>query len=305
MKQACAMAAKHGRVASGFGTDECGICCEPWGKKMAETLHCGHVFHRDCIRAYQKVSGRCPVCRAWIGVDVDDVVEIYRLLQWDEAAKQAAQLDPESRRRLALELRRPWWEDALHSILGHVFQQASIAKTGKDASAAAELKWIRSLLSPKYDAAVNALCAAVPKGQRELLEAWTMSFEDRINRLWVEDWQRANAKLEFVGFALQCIALDLIGDDILYYSDFAKSWCRAVNLDVSPVWALATYPDLIRPRTTYKQDFDACYGMLTNLRVPPVLRRPTTPVVTATTPVRIILDDPQMTLLVRHYDVKF
>lgn len=281
VEDACLMAEKHGRLATGFLTDECGICCEGWGTLAPQTLHCGHVFHTKCLREYQRVSldGRCPTCRAWIGGDE----VIHRMLQLE-----------------GLDVRDvPWWHNPLPSLLGHVFQQMSVARTGKDASAREELKWIPC--SKKYDAAARHLCSFHP---REMLETWMMSFEDRVDRKWVEDWQRANARMEFIGFALQCMALDLIGHDILYYSDFAKSWCRAVNLDVSPVWALAKYPDNIRPRTTYKQDFDACYSMLDGFHTPPVLRPRSNLVVGAKT-ITITLDDPQMLLLVRHYDVRF
>ncbi|TVU11755.1 hypothetical protein EJB05_45357, partial [Eragrostis curvula] len=46
----------------------CAICLEPLrhGQLCSEGLACHHVFHRDCLGAWAKNEGTCPLCRATI-----------------------------------------------------------------------------------------------------------------------------------------------------------------------------------------------------------------------------------------------
>ena len=41
------------------------ICCEPFRDQKQVLLSCGHVFHRTCLRSWERHSKSrcCPVCR--------------------------------------------------------------------------------------------------------------------------------------------------------------------------------------------------------------------------------------------------
>ncbi|PUZ61639.1 hypothetical protein GQ55_4G292500 [Panicum hallii var. hallii] len=55
--------AAHGGVAA-----ECSICLEPlrqW-QLCSEVPTCRHVFHRECLGAWARSNGSCPMCRAKI-----------------------------------------------------------------------------------------------------------------------------------------------------------------------------------------------------------------------------------------------
>lgn len=43
--------------------DECPICLVEDTREMRR-MHCGHVFHADCIMQWAKWSDACPMCRA-------------------------------------------------------------------------------------------------------------------------------------------------------------------------------------------------------------------------------------------------
>jgi hypothetical protein len=62
-----------GGVAS--ETAECSIYLEPlrqW-QLCSEVPACHHVFHRECLGAWAKSSGSCPLCRAKIVRALDKV----------------------------------------------------------------------------------------------------------------------------------------------------------------------------------------------------------------------------------------
>lgn len=41
----------------------CAICQDHLGSSATRLRHCGHLYHRTCIRSWLSVSVRCPVCR--------------------------------------------------------------------------------------------------------------------------------------------------------------------------------------------------------------------------------------------------
>ncbi|CAL5037934.1 unnamed protein product [Urochloa decumbens] len=54
---------------------ECSICLEPlrqW-QLYSEVPACRHVFHRECLGAWARSSGSCPLCRAKIMPGSDEV----------------------------------------------------------------------------------------------------------------------------------------------------------------------------------------------------------------------------------------
>lgn len=42
---------------------ECVICIDKLAKKNVQELHCGHMFHHDCIEKWLETSSTCPCCR--------------------------------------------------------------------------------------------------------------------------------------------------------------------------------------------------------------------------------------------------
>lgn len=48
-----------------FATDECSICIDEMKDVDAVALHCGHVYHKECIQvvAVNDAHPRCPDCR--------------------------------------------------------------------------------------------------------------------------------------------------------------------------------------------------------------------------------------------------
>ncbi|TVU04376.1 hypothetical protein EJB05_50057, partial [Eragrostis curvula] len=61
--------------AAASETAECVICLEPLlpGQLCSEVPACRHVFHRDCLDAWAKSKGTCPLCRAKIVPGSDEV----------------------------------------------------------------------------------------------------------------------------------------------------------------------------------------------------------------------------------------
>jgi hypothetical protein len=43
--------------------DVCAICLESLCDRKLEKLHCGHVFHSECIKVQIEYSGKCALCR--------------------------------------------------------------------------------------------------------------------------------------------------------------------------------------------------------------------------------------------------
>jgi hypothetical protein len=56
-------------------TSLCGICLDElrMGQLCSEVPACQHVFHRDCIGAWARGKGTCPLCRAVIVQGSDGV----------------------------------------------------------------------------------------------------------------------------------------------------------------------------------------------------------------------------------------
>ena len=48
---------------------QCSICHEIVNSNGTRIRHCGHTYHRDCIRTWFSMSVRCPVCRHDIRTD--------------------------------------------------------------------------------------------------------------------------------------------------------------------------------------------------------------------------------------------
>ncbi|CAL5047178.1 unnamed protein product [Urochloa decumbens] len=70
-----AAAAQGGGVATETPPVECSICLEPlrqW-QLCSEVPACRHVFHRECLGAWARNSGSCPLCRAKIVPGSDEV----------------------------------------------------------------------------------------------------------------------------------------------------------------------------------------------------------------------------------------
>ncbi|CAN6178526.1 unnamed protein product [Urochloa humidicola] len=71
-----AAAAQGGRAAE--TPAECSICLEPlqqW-QLCSEVPACRHVFHRECLGAWARSSGSCPLCRAKIVPGSDEVAVV-------------------------------------------------------------------------------------------------------------------------------------------------------------------------------------------------------------------------------------
>jgi len=56
---------KSQSVARGDSTAPCVICKEDFGQSKQVLLSCSHVFHKHCLQAFEKYTGRktCPMCR--------------------------------------------------------------------------------------------------------------------------------------------------------------------------------------------------------------------------------------------------
>ncbi|XP_078285543.1 RING finger protein 32 isoform X1 [Rhinoraja longicauda] len=56
---------KKRSLQQGDSAQPCAICREEFGIKQQVLLSCSHVFHRICLQAFEKFSGRksCPMCR--------------------------------------------------------------------------------------------------------------------------------------------------------------------------------------------------------------------------------------------------
>ncbi|GCC31901.1 RING finger protein 32 [Chiloscyllium punctatum] len=56
---------KKRSVQQGDSAQPCAICREEFGMQEQVLLSCSHVFHRICMQAFEKFSGRksCPMCR--------------------------------------------------------------------------------------------------------------------------------------------------------------------------------------------------------------------------------------------------
>ncbi|XP_018122625.1 RING finger protein 32-like [Xenopus laevis] len=56
---------KQRSVNQGDSLQPCVICKEPFGIHSQVLLSCSHVFHRACLEAYERFTGRktCPMCR--------------------------------------------------------------------------------------------------------------------------------------------------------------------------------------------------------------------------------------------------
>lgn len=45
------------------GGRECAVCMEGFGSGGGKKVHCGHVFHENCIFRWLSVHNSCPLCR--------------------------------------------------------------------------------------------------------------------------------------------------------------------------------------------------------------------------------------------------
>ena len=47
-----------------YNQDRCIICFTPFYRnELISELHCGHVYHSECLIEYFKRNNKCPVCR--------------------------------------------------------------------------------------------------------------------------------------------------------------------------------------------------------------------------------------------------
>ncbi|CAN6201869.1 unnamed protein product [Urochloa humidicola] len=72
-----AAAAQSGGAAE-TASVECSICLEPlrqW-QLCSEVPACRHVFHKECLGAWARSSGSCPLCRAKIVPGLLDEVAV-------------------------------------------------------------------------------------------------------------------------------------------------------------------------------------------------------------------------------------
>lgn len=45
-------------------SDECCVCLDRLGSgSVICKLHCGHIFHENCVKQWINSDGRCPICR--------------------------------------------------------------------------------------------------------------------------------------------------------------------------------------------------------------------------------------------------
>ena len=42
---------------------DCSICCEKLYYKQVQELHCGHLFHNECVERWLEENNTCPMCR--------------------------------------------------------------------------------------------------------------------------------------------------------------------------------------------------------------------------------------------------
>lgn len=53
---------KIDKMKTQYELPKCTFCFEPLEKEL-QFLHCGHVFHQECIEGYSRVKKVCPVCK--------------------------------------------------------------------------------------------------------------------------------------------------------------------------------------------------------------------------------------------------
>jgi transcription termination factor 2 len=47
---------------------ECSICLDDLGNKDSCNLHCGHLFHSDCLNKWKTINNLCPLCKRIINI---------------------------------------------------------------------------------------------------------------------------------------------------------------------------------------------------------------------------------------------
>ena len=57
---------------------DCSICCENLISGHTQELHCGHLFHHECIERWIEESHTCPICRSLTDHHIvfDDSLEV-------------------------------------------------------------------------------------------------------------------------------------------------------------------------------------------------------------------------------------
>ena len=77
----------------------CPICQEEFSesKKHQITLHCGHKYHKSCLREWLKLNASCPMCRSFTKTKITRrYSQIYYIQKLTEITNQCASLSLEN-----------------------------------------------------------------------------------------------------------------------------------------------------------------------------------------------------------------
>ncbi|XP_072110147.1 RING finger protein 32 isoform X1 [Mobula birostris] len=129
---------KKRSVQQGDSAQPCAICREEFGLQQQVLLSCSHVFHRVCLQAFEKFSGRksCPMCRKeqYQTRVIHDGARLYRMKcatriqsHWRgyivrKWYKQLRRTVPPKDKKL----RKRFYEDKLHEINDRLVRSCSI-----------------------------------------------------------------------------------------------------------------------------------------------------------------------------------
>ncbi|XP_059827847.1 RING finger protein 32 isoform X1 [Hypanus sabinus] len=129
---------KKRSMQQGDSAQPCAICREEFGLQQQVLLSCSHVFHRICLQAFEKFSGRrsCPMCRKeqYQTRVIHDGARLYRMKcatriqsHWRgyivrKWYKQLRHTVPPKDKKL----RKRFYEDKLHEINDRLVRSCNI-----------------------------------------------------------------------------------------------------------------------------------------------------------------------------------